>query len=326
MISVPSLFRPLVAAREFFTLRAAEERSRALTPDQRERVARHVRAGQERLLAGRRTSGAVAACVLLKDAVLQLLRALEAERDPDVDDEGLRYRDVRLPPLPPDPARPRADPSDDARVREALASEDTLFFDRLSPEDAERARWALDRAAGMLRGRVETRSPDAVRFTRWGRTAAVVLVVLWVLGSYARAKLSPQNVALGKPVHPSSQKAVPSDGQTITDGDTGTSFGVHTNIEDNANVVIDLEGLYWVSTIKVYNRMDGWFDDCLPLVVEVSQDGKAFTEVATRDTHFGTSPPWIVDAGGRPARYVRVRANKRGYVALSEVEVFGKKQ
>jgi hypothetical protein len=323
MFSVTTLTAPV---REFFTLRSAERVVRAYQPAQRERLDRLVRAADARLSAARRVAQAVPAALLLREAIVQLQRAIEVARDPDVDDGALQERQLPIPALAPDPARPRAQPSDDARVRTALASADPLFFDALSAEDVERTRWALDRAAGLLRRNVETRSVTAVRVTRWGRWAAVLVILVWVLLAIARAKLLPRDVALGKPVHASSQKTVAPDGQTIVDGDTGTSFGVHTNIEDNPNVVIDLEAPYWLSTVKVFNRVDGWFDDCLPLVVEVSLDNKAFTEIAQRETHFGTSPPWIVDLGGRAARYVRVRVNKRGYLALSEIEVFGRKQ
>jgi hypothetical protein len=323
MPSVATVTGPM---REFFTQRHAEQVVRAHTPEQRARIDRLVRAASSRLIAGRRASHPVPASLLLRDAVVQLQRAIEAARDASADDEALAARELPLPVLPPDPARPRAEPPDDERVRAALASRDPLYFDRLSPEDVERARWALDRAATLLRRRVEARSVEHVRATRWGRWAAVALVLAWALLTVARAKLLPRDIALGKPVHPSSQKAPPPDGQTIVDGSTGTSVGVHTNVEDNPNVVIDLEAPYWLSTIKVYNRMDGWFDDCLPLVVEVSLDGKTYDEVARRETHFGTSPPWIVDAGGRPGRYVRLRVARKSYLALSEVEVFGKKQ
>jgi hypothetical protein len=323
MPSVATVTGPM---REFFTQRHAERVVRAYAPAQRARIDRLVRAAESRLIAGRRASHPVPAALLLRDAVVQLQRAIEAARDAGADDEALAARELPLPALPPDPARPRAEPSDDARVRAALASRDPLYFDGLRPEDVERARWALDRAATLLRRRVEARSLGYVRATRWGRWAAVGVVLAWALLAFARAKLLPQDIAFGKPVHPSSQKAPPPDEQTIVDGSTGTSVGVHTSVEDNPNVVIDLEAPYWLSTIKVYNRMDGWFDDCLPLVVEVSMDGKTFDEVARRETHFGTSPPWIVDAGGRLGRYVRLRVARKSYLALSEVEVFGKKQ
>jgi hypothetical protein len=326
MLSVATLTAPIAAAREFFTQRRAEQVVRAYAPAQRIRIDELARAAQARLGAGRRASHPVAACLLLRDAVVQLQRAIETARDPEADDDTLAIRELPLPELPPDPARPRADPSDYARVRFALASRDPLYFDKLSPEDVERARWALDRAATMMRRKVESRSLEHVRATRWGRWAAVGLLVAWTLLAFARAKLLPRDIALGKPVHPSSQHGPMTNGQSIVDGDTGTSVGVHTNTEDNPNVVIDLEAPYWLSTIKVYNRVDGWFDDCLPLVVEVSLDDKTFTEIARRDTHFGTSPPWVVDVGGRPGRYVRLRVARKSYLALSEVEVFGKKQ
>jgi hypothetical protein len=328
-MSMPSVAAVTDPMLEFFTQRRAEQVVRAYTPAQRQRIERLVQAADSRLIAGRRASHPVPAALLLREAVIQLQRAIEAARDAHVDDQALTASaagELPMPVLPPDPARPRADPSDDARVRAALASTDPLYFDGLNPEGVERSRWALDRAATLLRRRVEARSLAHVRATRWGRWAAVGLLLVWGLVTFGRAKLLPRDIALGKPVHPSSQKGSMPDGQTIVDGDTGTSVGMHTNIEDNPNVVIDLEAPYWLSTLKVYNRMDGWFDDCLPLVAEVSLDGKTFDEIARRETHFGTSPPWIVDVGGRPGRYVRLRVARKSYLALSEVEVFGKKQ
>ena len=143
--------------REFFTLRGAERTVRAYSPAQHVRVRAHCEAAERRLQAGRRVSMAVPAAVLLRDAVRQYLIAIAAAPDGDASDEALAQRELAMPELPPDPARPRAEPSDDARVRAALASRDPLYFDGLSPEDAERARWALDRAAASLRRRVEAR-------------------------------------------------------------------------------------------------------------------------------------------------------------------------
>lgn len=307
---------------EFFTLRRAERTVRAYAPAQSARVRKHVQAAERRLRAGRRVAEAAPAAVLLREAVLQYLTAMEAARDSAVA-EGAA---APLPPLPPDPARPKADPSDDARVRAAIASRDPLYFDGLSDEDVERTRWALDRAGSMLRRSVESRSLVAVRGTRWGRFAAVLVLLLWGAVAFARAKLLPKNIALGKPVHPSSLAENPPSGAELVDGETGASFGFKTREEDNPNVVIDLEGVYWINTIKVHNRVDGWFDDCLPLVVELSRDGTKWDEIARRDRHFDANPPWIVEGGGRGARYVRLRvARPHSYLALSEVEVYGKR-
>jgi hypothetical protein len=316
-----SFVSPLIdAIAEFFTLRRAERTVRAYVPVQSARVRKHVQAAETRLRAGRRVTDPTAAAVLVREAVLQYLIAMEASRDAAAP-EGAA---APFPALPPDPARPRADPSDDARVRAAITSRDPLYFDGLPSEDVERARWALDRAASMLRRNVESRTLVAVRGTRWGRAAAVVVLVLWGALTFARAKLLPKNVAYGKPVHPSSLAEMPPSGRELVDGETGASFGVKTREEDNPNVVIDLEGIYWIGTIKVHNRVEGWFDDCLPLVVELSRDGNTWEEIARRDRHFDANPPWVVDVGGRGARFVRLRVARRSYLALSEVEVYGK--
>jgi hypothetical protein len=321
-LSFFGFFSPI---REFFTLARAEGTVRAYAPSQHALVREHADAADRRLLSGRRATDAVAAAILFRDAVAHCLFAAAIARDARAPLAELDLAEA-LPPLPADPARPRAQPTDDARVRSALSTHDALYFDRLSAEDVERARWALERAAARLRRSVEARSVANLRGTRWGRWAAVALVLAYAAFAIVRAALLPKNIALGKPVHPSSRHVNPPDGHELVDGEVGTSFGVHTNNEDDPNVVIDLQGAYWIDSVKVYNRVDGWFDDCLPLVVELSVDGTKWTEIGRRETHFEASPPWAVSGGGRPAQFVRLRVARRGYLALSEVEVFGKKR
>lgn len=319
-----SISGSLSPVHEFFTLSRAERTIRAYVPAQRARVTEHAEAADRRLWSGRRVTQAVAAAVLLRGAVTHSLYAAACARDAAADLDSLDLAGA-FPSLPPDPARPRADPTDDARVRAALSSPDRLYFDRLSAEDAERSRWALDRAATLVRRGVEARSLTHVRGARWGRLAAVLLLVGYATFAIVRATVLPKNIALGKPVHPSSRKHNPPDGKELVDGDIGTSFGIHTNIEESPNVVIDLQARYWIDTVRVYNRVDGWYDDSLPLVVELSQDGTKWDEIGRRETHFDASPPWVIDGRGKPAQFVRVRVARKSYLALSEVEVFGKK-
>jgi hypothetical protein len=321
---VQSLSGGLSPVHEFFTLRRAERTIRAYVPAQHARVHAHADAADRRLWSGRRVTHAIAAAVLLRGAVTHYLYAAAFARDPGADLESLDLA-AAMPPLPPDPARPRADPTDDARVRAALSSRDPLYFDSLSAEDAERARWALDRAVTLVRRRVEGRSLAYVRGARWGRLAAALLIIGYAVFAITRAVVLPKNIALGKPVHPSSRKLTPPDGHELVDGDIGTSYGIHTNIEDSPNVVIDLQAKYWIDSVRVYNRVDGWYDDSLPLVVELSQDGTKWDEIGRREQHFDASPPWVVDGRGKPAWFVRVRVARKSYLAISEVEVFGKK-
>lgn len=313
---------------EFFLLSRAERQARAYTAYQHGRIRARYEAADRRLQSGRRLVLALPAAVLLRDAVVHYLAAAEIARRGGAGEDELSPQNLAstLPSLPRDPLRPAADPSDEARVRAALASSDPLHLDRLSLEETERTRWALDRAASMLRRRVEARSLTNIRGTRWGRLAALTLLLGYVAADRVQAHFLPINVALHKPVSQSSVAAVPADGQDIVDGDTGSSFGVHTQLEDSPHVVIDLLGTYFVDRIKVHNRVDGWFDDCLPLVVELSVDGRAYREVARRDTHFGGNSPWVITLHGGAARYVRLRVARRSYLALSEVEVFGRPQ
>ena len=227
---------------------------------------------------------------------------------------------ARLPRLRPSPSWLRETTE---RLRAALDADDPLFFDRLSREDAARTRVALEGAATRLANGVEARSLLNVRATRWGRRAAVTLLALYVLGSLAAARWLPKNVAREKPVHPSSTRR--GDGKELVDGEIATVPGVYTNAEESPSVVIDLVDTYAVSEIRVKNRIDQSFDDSLPLVVEAAIEGGAFHPIARRDEHFAADPPWIIKANGEPVRLVRIKVLKRGYLALSEVEVYGKK-
>lgn len=325
---------PLLSAffgpvREFFTLRTAERTARAYLPEQHAKAKALCDAGAVRLLAGRRTIQPVPASLLLRDALAAYLQANEAlqaggspgESSEDVSDGRLASA---LPPVPADSAAPETQPADDARVRAALLATDRLYFNRLPANELERTRWALDRACGLARRSVELRSVPHLRGLRWGRLGAIVLVAFYAVFAYVHARYAPVNVALGKPVHPSSRKAGEPDGHDLVDGDIGTSRAMVTNLEDSPSVVIDLQAEYAIDQVRVHNRVDGWFDDCLPLAVELSSDGVHYDEAGRREEHFDADPPWVVGTRGRVARFVRVRVMRHSYLALSEVEVFGR--
>jgi hypothetical protein len=140
------------------------------------------------------------------------------------------------------------------------------------------------------------------------------------------AVFSPTNIALHKrvitsSVHPNS--TAPEGG--FTDGSSSGAYGVHTNVEDNPWVRVDLGDVYQLKKIKIYNRGDGWFDDCLPLTLELSENGVDFTPVDKRTTSFSQWSPWVFSPGGQKARYIQVRGTRGKFVALSELEAYGKK-
>jgi hypothetical protein len=147
-------------------------------------------------------------------------------------------------------------------------------------------------------------------------------VVTWKAGASMRAK----NIALNKPVTASSFYPLADFAPGgLTDGETAGTYGVHTNREGAPWVQVDLGEVFRIDRIEIYNRNDGWFDDGLPMALLVSENGQEFISVDTRRESFGSSSPWTYLAHERRVRYIRVKGAPGSYVALGEIEAFGKK-
>jgi hypothetical protein len=315
----------LSPVRDFFLLEKPFRAVAAYTHDQHTRVAELCAAGDARVRVARSTTPEVAVCLLLRDAVESFARAHAAARDAGLDAGALSRKDCtsEVPSLTPDPLDGSQDHT--ALVSRALAADDPLYLDRLDPAELARLHMALERAARAMRRGVEARSRLHLHVLRWARVAAVALLVLVGAWLVVRAR-RPKNIAVGKPVKVSSYLVNPPDGQELATGRLGFTYSVHTNIEDSPNVVIDLQGEYAIDSVEVFNRADGWFDDCLPLVVEVSRDGGTYVELSRREEYFGFDKPWVVSANGQTARFVRARvARRNSYLALGRLRVFGRK-
>ncbi len=78
--------------------------------------------------------------------------------------------------------------------------------------------------------------------------------------------------------------------------------------------------------IVVFARNEGWWDNQFgPLALELSNDGKRFTTVATIDKPILAGSPWRVQLQPTDARFVRVAGISKSPQAifLSELEVYG---
>jgi len=306
---------------EFVALRRAEATIRSYSAAQHERVSLHHAAGDRRFRAARRATDALAAALLYREAAFAYLRASVAARSGQRDHEGVTLELAQL-----ETARFAADPlgpplpDDVARVRAALSSADPLFFDLLDREELERTRSALGRAVSRLRTNVEARSLVNVLGARAGRICACLLLAFFLGWRGANAMFWP-DLAAGKPVSASSLKAGVA--EDLVEGDIGTSFALATNTQDSPWIAVDLSHVYRLTKIEIYNRVDGWFDDNLPLAVQTSVDGASWTEVSRRTTTFGHSPPWIVRLDRRRARFVRALGMGHMALVLSKIRVYG---
>jgi hypothetical protein len=272
--------------REIFTLRAAERVSSAYGEDQLRAIRAEKSEARARLRASRRLASPTAALLLLRDAQAHALAAVNIA-------------------------------GNHAASSIAIAEVDAQA---LTFAEAETLRDRADAVVRGLLGGVESRSKNELRGLRIGRALAVVLLIAGIVWHFARTRWLVHDVALHKPVITSPLRPPPFTAEGVTDGRTRGTFAVQTLDGKPGFVMVDLERSYDIQRVKVWNRGDGWFYDNLPLTLDVSDDGVKFHEVAKRTEYFEV---WMVDLGGRAARFVRV-SKENGYVALNEIEVYAR--
>jgi hypothetical protein len=283
-------------------------------------------AGAHAAVADRLLDGhAASALALYREATVLYMAAVVAARTGETPVEALRAEDVlaRFRALSPEEAA-AGEPEGRAAFLESVRAPDPRAAERLPRPEALLAAETARAVVRSLAALVEPRSLGEIRFIRRARLVALGAAALGLAVWLATLIAAPPNLALHKPVttsgvHPSSTS--PPAG--LTDGVRTGDYGVHTSVSDAPWVTVDLLGVYLVDAIKVYNRGDGWFDEGLPMTVQLSQNGADFVDVATRTTSFGQLVPWTIEVPRRAARYVRVRGPKGKYVALTELEVFG---
>jgi hypothetical protein len=321
--------------RDTFLLESAERAVRALAPARQKVVRTYYDAGKRRAAVADDlidSSSIVAALVIYRDAAVPLIIALATAFDAAATPEGLADPAAAWAAVPA-LARAGAIPPLPAAVEEArrlLTAPGLLAFDEL-PAETQRAQHATVKAAlQWIAERVESRTLDELRTSRRfrvgfgvaGTLAVLLLVVTWA----SRGLTQQTNVALHKKVTVSQRNpgsTAPADNSGLVNGDVESTYGIHT-AGPAPWVMVDLGAVYAVTDVVVHNRADGWFDEGLPLTLELSEDGAHFVAVDHRSSRFSADKPWIFQAWGQPARFVRISSNN--YVALTEVEVHGTKK
>jgi hypothetical protein len=315
--------------RDAFLLRTAERTVAAYPAAVRAEVGALVRAARERAsLAELALDSHVASALsLYRETALLLMRAIVASRTPEgteiptgASDVVSRFHALDLGGAPV--SRAELD-----ELLRAAREADPMEPARLSPLAATDQAHATRAVVRWLSTLVEARGVAELRWTRKLRVGAVSLAALALLVGAGAGLMRTTNVALHKAIQTSGLSAeAPQPTGGLTDGVTTSppAFGVHTTVGSPPWVQVDLGKVYKVSKVKVYNRGDGWFNDGLPMTVQLSTDGTWFVDVETRRASFTQAAPWLVNARREPARYVRVRGTAGKYIALSELEVFAR--
>jgi hypothetical protein len=321
--------------REFFLLEKAQREAASRSSDQQSRMRDLVTAADARLAAAESLTGGdqvPAALILYREGITFAMRAILESRGHQSDEptiEGVFRSFAALiesgeVPAPPDGFE---------GVRTLLCDTRPLVFDELPSGEAQAKRSSIETTALWLRGLVDARSVRQIKWSRALRIGSISLALLAGLGFGATKLMAPKNIALGKPVEISSRRpqCPPGSGEAgaspagLVDGNTGGNYDICTNYEVRPWVSIDLQTVRRIAKIVAYYRGDccqGAYD--LPAVLELSEDGTNYREVARRTTAYSATDPWVTKLDNQSARFVKVRvdANESRELVMTEVEVY----
>jgi hypothetical protein len=194
---------------------------------------------------------------------------------------------------------------------------------RARPESLALAEGGREAVAWLAR-LVEPRDVAELRFLRRTRLWVGGVATALVLASLGWLVAPRRNLALHKPVTVSGlapEGASTPDG--LTDGVIAGSYGVRTKASDAPWVQVDLKAPYLIDLVRIYNRGDEALEEGLPMTLQLSDNGRDFTDLETRNSTFGQTTPWTIKLEHRRGRYLRVRGLRGHFLALSELEAFG---
>jgi len=177
-------------------------------------------------------------------------------------------------------------------------------------------------AEGLLYG-IEVTSgryspPWLSRALRIGSLLVLLIGIGWGAVAVREWMVELDNIARGKPwtissVYPMgcrspSQKCMES-----------PSFFFHTQEQQNPWIEFDLGTPQTFSSLKIKNREDCCSDRAVPLIVEVSSDGKKWKQLARKNEVFSTWQPEFPTAEGR---WVRLRVAKKTMLHFVSVDIY----
>lgn len=219
----------------------------------------------------------------------------------------------------------RAADGEDAlsRVRAALVEKDFIATaEDLEPQQQQDAAVAQEFVRALVQAGLEPQARiGRILLQRWSRTLlGVVIVVVAVLGAWLSVRELSQgpDLAAGRPWKASSEY----NGCNLREhrcNATPVKIFFHTEEEDSPWVQFDLGKHTRFSHVEVVNRSDFGSDRAFPVVLEASNDGKKWIEVARRDTAYTT---WRADFSTASARYVRARVLKHTWFHLEGFHVY----
>ena len=150
-----------------------------------------------------------------------------------------------------------------------------------------------------------------------GSFAVMVCLMASIVGRLLLIHSAPVDLAQGKPFTLSTKWA-DCHPERNECGGFPTRILFHTTSEPSPWYQVDLGAPTSFSSATVVNRQDMAMPLAVPLIVEVSDDGKAFHEVARRNEVFNA---WLATFPPQTARYFRLRVDRTSTLHLESVQV-----
>ncbi|MEO6602425.1 MAG: discoidin domain-containing protein [Polyangiaceae bacterium] len=315
----------LAAVREFFVMRQPLAHSRSRPEERRAAALPLERAARERLSAAgllwARGKGSQA-LLLYRDAALLFGDAFgTAEGLEAVDSKAPDVRFAELTRLFSPSTRRDTEASESLARLGTLVRADPLELGRLSGPEGSSEISEFARAVHWLAERLDLRTPLSIQLHRASRVGIALAVFAVVLAAITAWAFPPVDLALNKPVRASSH-AYDTLPEGAVDGIRYGQLGFHSGNDATPWLIVDLGRVTTFREVKVVGRAECCYDQAIPLAVEVSQDGQAFSEIARRTEPFTQYEPWVVHPGPTQARYIRLRTLRHSYLVLSELEVY----
>jgi parallel beta-helix repeat protein len=136
-------------------------------------------------------------------------------------------------------------------------------------------------------------------------------------------RLSQGNLAFLKPTIQSSYQFWTTGAEAVdgnTDGMSGNGSVTHTDYENQPWWQVDLQGLYNITRVNIYNRTDCCSGRLSNFGILISPDG-----IVWQTIHYPGQAGnlTIMETGGVQGRYVRIQLYNPNFLSLAEVEVMG---